>query len=52
MPEILIDSLSLYNPALSMANYPELKPWLAGYQEIGRTRGSIVYRLVSARPTF
>jgi hypothetical protein len=43
MPDILIDGLSPYNPALAMSNYKELRPWLEGYREIGRTRGSIVY---------
>ena len=43
MPDILVDGLSLYNPALTMKNYPELQPLLAQYREIGRTKGSIVY---------
>jgi hypothetical protein len=47
MPDILIDGLSPYNPALSMDHYPELKPWLANYREIGRTKGSIIYALIS-----
>jgi hypothetical protein len=42
-PDVLIDSLSLYNPALAMDRYPELRPWLAGYRVAGRTKGSIVY---------
>ena len=44
MPDIVVDGLSLYNPALAMSGYPELKLWLAGYREIGRTKGSIVYK--------
>ncbi len=43
MPDVLIDGLSLYNPALAMSHYSELKPWLANYVEAGRTAGSIVY---------
>jgi hypothetical protein len=43
-PDILVDGLSLYNPALAMSGYPELRPWLEGYREIGRTKGSIVYK--------
>lgn len=43
-PDLLVDGLSLYNPALSMNNYPELRPWLADYREIARTKGSILYR--------
>jgi hypothetical protein len=42
-PDVLIDGLSLYNPALSMDRYPELRPWLGGYREAGRTKGSIIY---------
>jgi hypothetical protein len=42
-PDVLIDGLSLYNPALAMDRYPELRAWLAGYREAARTRGSIVY---------
>ncbi len=43
MPDILIDGLSLYNPALAMSNYPELKPWLERYSEIARTQGTVIY---------
>ncbi len=50
MPDILIDGLSLYNPALAMAHYPELKPWLENYRPIGQTKGSIVLRRI-APPT-
>ncbi|HWE51628.1 MAG TPA: hypothetical protein VG273_17680 [Bryobacteraceae bacterium] len=42
-PDILIDGLSLYNPALSPDHYPELQAWLRNYQVMGRTNGSIVY---------
>jgi hypothetical protein len=42
-PAILIDGLSLYNPALSMSHYEELRPWLSHYKEAGRTNGTIVY---------
>lgn len=42
-PDIVIDGLSLYNPALSMDHYAELRGWLAGYHVIGRTKGSIIY---------
>jgi hypothetical protein len=43
-PDFIADGLSLYNPALSMFQYPELRPWLANYQEFGRTRTTILYR--------
>jgi hypothetical protein len=42
-PDVLIDGLSLYNPALSMDRYPELREWLKGYREVARTKGSIIY---------
>ena len=43
-PEIVIDGLGLYNPALAMTKYPELRDWIAGYREVGRTGGSVVYK--------
>jgi hypothetical protein len=49
-PSIVIDGLSLYNPALAMDRYPELRPWLAQYQEVARTPTTVIYRL-SAAPT-
>ena len=42
-PDVLIDGLSLYNPALSMDRYPELRAWLGGYREVARTKGSVIY---------
>jgi hypothetical protein len=42
-PDIVVDGLSLYNPALAMRNYSELKPWILQYREVARTRGTIVY---------
>jgi hypothetical protein len=41
--DVLIDGLSLYNPALAMDRYPELRAWLAGYREVARTKGSVIY---------
>ena len=43
-PDFIADGLSLYNPGLSMSQYPELRPWLANYREFGRTRTTILYR--------
>ncbi len=42
-PDILIDGLSLYNPALSMDKYDELRLWLTDYREVARTGGTIVF---------
>jgi hypothetical protein len=46
-PTIVMDGLSLYNPALAMDRYAELRPWIAQYQEIARTKATIIYRLAS-----
>jgi hypothetical protein len=43
-PDILIDGLGPYNPALSIQNYPELHEWLTEYREVGRTTGTVIYR--------
>ncbi len=42
-PDVLIDGLGLYNQALTMDRYPELRAWLGQYREIGRTKGSVIY---------
>ena len=43
-PDFIVDGLSEYNPALSMSRYPDLKDWLAQYDEIARIREVIIYR--------
>jgi len=48
LPSIVIDGLSLYNPALAMDRYPELRPWLAQYHEVARTPTTVIYRLSAA----
>jgi hypothetical protein len=42
-PDFIADGLSLYNPALSMDHYAELRPWLADYREVARTKGTVIY---------
>jgi hypothetical protein len=42
-PDVVIDGLSLYNPALAMERYPELRAWLSGYREVARTKRSVIY---------
>lgn len=42
-PALILDGLSLYNPALSMAAYPDLREWLSHYRAVGRTRNTVVY---------
>jgi hypothetical protein len=44
-PTWIVDGLGPLNPALAITNYPDLRDWLAGYQEAGRTRYTIIYRL-------
>jgi hypothetical protein len=50
-PTFIADGLGPLNPALAITNYPELRTWMNGYIEIGRTGDTIVYRISSeARP--
>ena len=42
-PDFIADGLSLYKPALAMDRYQELRPWLAGYREVARTHGTVIY---------
>jgi len=50
-PIFIVDGLGPYNPALAIDTYPELKPWLAGYTELARVPGAVIYRLkTSAGP--
>jgi hypothetical protein len=42
-PKFVVDGLGPYNPRLAIGQYPELREWLAGYREIGRTGETIVY---------
>jgi hypothetical protein len=44
-PTWIVDGLGPLNSALAITNYPDLREWLAGYREIGRTRYSIIYKL-------
>lgn len=42
-PDVVIDGLSLYNPALAMDRYAELHEWLGDYREVAHTAGSVIY---------
>jgi hypothetical protein len=44
-PTWIVDGLGPLNPELAITNYPDLREWLAGYGEVGRTRYTIIYRL-------
>jgi hypothetical protein len=41
----IVDGLGGYNPKLAIDAFPDLRDWLAGYQEVGRSATSVVYRL-------
>lgn len=43
-PDFIVDGLGPLNPALALTEFPDLHAWLKGYEEIGRTRFSIVLR--------
>lgn len=42
-PTFVLDGLGLYNPQLAITNYPDLREWLAHYQEVGRKGQTIIY---------
>jgi hypothetical protein len=44
-PTFVLDGLGLYNERLAIGAYPELREWLAGYEEIGRVGGTVVLRV-------
>jgi hypothetical protein len=43
-PTFVVDGLGEYNPRLALTGFGDLRPWLAGYREVGRTTGSVIYR--------
>jgi hypothetical protein len=43
-PTFIVDGLGIYNPKLAIGNYADLGQWLAGYREVARTEGTVVYR--------
>jgi hypothetical protein len=46
-PVYIADGLSLYNPKLAIAEYPDLRDWFTHYREIGRSGQTVVYRLAA-----
>jgi four helix bundle protein len=44
-PTLILDGLGLLNPRLAIGAYADLRPWLAQYQEVGRTDLTVVYKL-------
>ena len=43
-PTFVVDGLGEYNPRLALTAFGDLRPWLAGYREVGRSAGSVIYR--------
>lgn len=43
-PTFLVDGLGLLNPRLAPQMYPDLRPWLAHYSLISRTKLSLIYK--------
>jgi TRAP-type mannitol/chloroaromatic compound transport system permease small subunit len=43
-PDWIVDGLGPLNAQLAISAYPDLKDWLRSYQEVGRTKFSVIYR--------
>jgi len=43
-PAFVADGLGLYNPQLAIASYADLREWFAGYREVARTGGTVIYQ--------
>jgi hypothetical protein len=43
-PTWIVDGLGPFNPQLAIADYPDLREWLSGYQQVDRTPGTIIYK--------
>jgi hypothetical protein len=43
-PTFVVDGLGEYNPRLALTGFSDLRAWMAGYREVGRSAGSVVYR--------
>ncbi|HVN02920.1 MAG TPA: hypothetical protein VMT86_00815 [Bryobacteraceae bacterium] len=48
-PTFILDGLGPFNPHLAIGMFPDLRPWLAQYREVARTRLTVIYKLQSAR---
>ncbi len=44
-PTWIVDGLGPLNPRLAITSYPDLREWLARYQEIARTNFTIIYKI-------
>jgi len=45
-PTFLVDGLGLYNPALAITKYDDLRAWSGEYREVAQSGQSVVYRRV------
>lgn len=43
-PALILDGLGPINPRLAIGAFADLRPWLAGYAEVGRTDLTIIYK--------
>ena len=43
-PTIVVDGLGEYNRRLALTEFADLRAWMAGYREVGRSAGSVIYR--------
>jgi hypothetical protein len=50
-PAFVADGLTLFNPALGIEAYPDLRPWLAQYEPAARTGATVIYRLRATSPS-
>jgi hypothetical protein len=44
-PTWIVDGLGPLNPQLAITNYPDLREWLAKYQETARTKFTVIYHV-------
>jgi hypothetical protein len=43
-PTFVVDGLGEYNRRLALPEFGDLRAWMAGYREVGRSAGSVIYR--------
>ncbi len=43
-PDWIVDGLGPYNPKLAITEFPDLRDWLARYEKVHETKGTIIYR--------
>ncbi len=43
-PAFIVDGLGRLNPRLAIESYPDLRPWLAGYERVAATPFTVVYK--------